>query len=356
LSHATPSSLAELGWDDDWAAAYAAASADQLPAARPARIIRVDLGECTALADGGLPMRVATGHDSRVAVGDWIVVVPGIHTDDLPRLHAVLPRRSAFSRASAGAETREQVVAANTDTVLLVSGLDPPVSVRRMERYLALGWQSGASPAIVLTKADLVAPDDLTEQVAAVNAVALGVPVYVVSAADDVGLDALRAHVLPGQTVALLGPSGAGKSTLVNRLAGVDLQVIGEVRRDGKGRHTTTHRELIPLPDGGLVLDTPGMRGLGLWDAEEGMEQAFADVEALLGLCRFSDCAHEREPGCEVQAAVADGRLDSARFESWRKLQHELQHQASRQDARLRAEKLRQWKTTTKAYRKRPHR
>ncbi|MDQ1438590.1 MAG: ribosome biosis GTPase / thiamine phosphate phosphatase [Acidimicrobiaceae bacterium] len=329
--------------------------ADAAPHATPARVARVDKGQCTLLAADG-PMRATTSRHAEVAVGDWAAVEPPLPhgPDDLPRVTHVLPRRSAFLRSSAGEETRAQVVATNVDHVLIVNGLDVRLSLRRIERYLAMAWQSGASPVIVLTKADLVERAELLDMVAAVESVALGVPVHVVAADDAHSLEVLDEYVRPGRTMALLGSSGAGKSTLVNRLAGSDVAVTGEVRSDGKGRHTTTHRELLVLPAGGLVIDTPGMRGIALWGADEGVEQAFTDVADLAGQCRFNDCTHEREPGCEVLAAVADGRLDAARLEGWRKLQRELEHLATRQDARLRAEKLRQWKSITKAQRNRP--
>lgn len=308
------------------------------------------MGQCTVITEAG-PRRVDTPRRVYPAVGDWIAI-----EESEPPLMQLLPRRSSFARASASAETREQVVAANVDTVFIVNGLDTRLSLRRLERYLALGWQSGAVPVIVLTKADLIDPAELPGLVEEVESVALGVAVLVISADDDATLEPLSAYLPPGQTVALLGSSGAGKSTLVNRLAGSVMAAIGDVRSDGKGRHTTTHRELLMLPEGGLLIDTPGMRGIGMWDAEEGMAQAFADVDELAQQCRFSDCAHETEPGCAVRAAVADGTLDEARFEGWMKLRREMDAIAVRKDARAKAEKLRQWKLITKNYRKHPPR
>jgi ribosome biogenesis GTPase len=365
--------LTDLGWDDGWTATLAAAAPDRNTDTRttetgtttttpatpargtPARVARVDMGQVTALTPEGPLRATVTRHDD-IGVGDWAVVEPPPPGSDLPRVAHVLPRRSAFLRAGAGEETRQQIVAANVDTVLVVNGLDARLSLRRIERYLALGWQSGAVPAVVLTKADLVDPADLADQLAQVHTVALGVDVHVVRADDDDSLAPVAAYTDNHKTVALLGMSGAGKSTIVNRLAGTELAATGDVRSDGKGRHTTTHRELLVLPTGGLVIDTPGMRGIALWDAEEGVEQAFADVGELTALCRFNDCSHTNEPGCEVMLAVGDGRLDAARLEGWRKLQRELAHLALRQDARLRAEHTRRWKSVAKAYRNRPHR
>ena len=210
------------------------------------------------------------------------------------------------------------------------------LNVRRLERYLAAGWDSGADPVVVLNKSDLA--DDLAGATAAVEAVAVGVPVHVVSAADGTGLEGLARHLEGNRTAALLGSSGVGKSSLVNRLLGSERQDVAELRADGRGRHTTTYRELIPLPRGGLVLDTPGMRELGLWDADEGVDQTFADVAELAAACRFRDCAHEGEPGCAVLAAVADGRLAAERLESYRKLLRELRHLELKGDPRAVAE------------------
>ncbi|MGH9065267.1 MAG: ribosome small subunit-dependent GTPase A [Acidimicrobiales bacterium] len=341
--------LAELGWDDPWATALAQASTGD--ALTPARVARSDPGSCTALSAAGA-LRAVTSRRAPVAVGDWVGTGGtgrGSSPGDPPRVEAVLPRRSAFSRAAEGRETREQVVAANLDTVLLAQGLDGRLSLSGLERYLALGWQSGAVPAVVLTKADLASPEHVAQRAAAVEGIALGVPVHVLSAATGEGLEGLAPYLVPGRTIALLGPSGVGKSTLVNRLAGEELQATGDVRSDGKGRHTTTRRELVVLPGGGVLVDTPGMRAVGLWDAEGGVERAFSDVERLAGECRFSDCSHTVEPRCAVLDAVAAGRLDRRRLESWRKLQRELRHLAGRQDARLRAEEQRRWKALTRA-------
>jgi len=264
----------------------------------------------------------------------------------------VLPRRTKFSRMAATdhGQTVEQVVAANVDVVFLVAGLDGDLNLRRLERYLALAWESGAEPVVVLTKADLCG--DVEAAVLAVESVAIGVAVHAVSNLTGEGLDDLRRYFVGNRTVAALGSSGVGKSSLLNRLAGEELMATGDVRADGRGRHTTTNRQLLLLPDGGLFLDTPGMRELRLWESEDGLAQAFDDVAEAAALCRFSDCSHEREPGCGVQAALANGTLDRERYASWRKLQAELRHLAVKQDARLRSETRKEVRRRARSRRK----
>jgi ribosome biogenesis GTPase len=268
-------------------------------------------------------------------VGDWLAVAAR-SDEGRATIHGVLPRRSAFVRKVAWAETKPQVVAANVDVVFVVCGLDANYNVRRIERYITLAWESGAQPVVLLTKADL--SDDVQTFVYEVESVAFGIPVHAVSATLGDGVESVRSYVPHGRTAALLGSSGVGKSTLVNALVGEELLATRDVRPDGRGRHTTTHRQLVPLPDGGLVLDTPGMRELQLWEADSGFEAAFQDLESLAERCRFTDCAHGREPGCAVRAALADGTLDLERFESWRKLQRELERLARKQDARARSD------------------
>ena len=268
-------------------------------------------------------------------------------------LQAVLPRRTHLARKVPGPTTAVQVVAANVDVVLIVGGLDDDYNPRRLERALVLAWDGGARPAIVLNKADLLAPDLLAARVRATEDVAPGVPVLAMSAATGEGLDGLEAIVAPGQTAALIGSSGVGKSTLVNRLLGADRQRTAEVRaHDSRGRHTTTHRELLRLPGGALLVDTPGLRELQLWAAPDALEGAFADVDALAASCRFADCAHGEEPGCAVLAAAADGTLGPARLESYRKLQRELRYLALRQDERGQREQKERWRAIHKAARK----
>jgi len=262
------------------------------------------------------------GLKQRPVVGDWVVFEPPARRDALGLIVEVLPRVSQFSRKRAREELREQVVAANVDRVFLLMALDEDFSPRRLERYLTLTHEAGAEPILVLTKADLT--QDAAAMVDRARAVVGTAPVHVVDPRDDASVVPLHAHIEDGCTVAFLGSSGVGKSTLINRMLGEQRQREGEVRRDGKGRHTTSTRHLFRVPDGGLVIDTPGMRELGLWEAETGVREAFADVEAYAGSCRFADCSHDVEPGCAVQAAVKAEALDAARVENFRKLREEL--------------------------------
>jgi ribosome biogenesis GTPase len=282
-----------------------------------------------------------------VAVGDWVGLGDGL-------IREVLPRRSAIVRQAAGLTSEKQTLAANVDLAFIVTSLGPDLEPRRIERYLVTIWESGAMPEIVLTKADRV--DDPGPQVALVEAVAVGVPIHVVSGLTGQGCDALRARLAPGVTAVLIGSSGVGKSTLVNRFAGTEVMAVKETREDDdEGRHTTSHRELIELPGGGLVIDTPGIRELQLWDSG-GIDEAFADVEELAAACRFNDCSHGTEPGCAVNAALASGELDQARYDSWRKLQRELRAIAVRSDARLRSEEKRKWQQRARDGRSRARR
>lgn len=282
------------------------------------------------------------------AVGDWVAVKQ--RPDERARIVAVLERRSVFSRRAAGSRAEEQVVAANVDTVFLVTGLDGDFNLRRIERYLTVAWESGAAPVVVLNKAD-VRPN-LDEAIAEVEAIAIGVPVVAVSAARDHGLDALDRFLRPGETVALLGSSGVGKSTIVNRMAARVEQRTGAVREhDSRGRHTTTHREMFLLASGAILVDTPGMRELQMWNGAEGLESAFSDVAALAEDCRFSDCRHQGEPGCAVAEALEAGTLDRARFANYQALERELAHVATKRDQRLRLAEKQRWKAIHKAQR-----
>ncbi len=323
--------LGALGWSPELA--------EQLePGLVPGRVVAAHRGAYDVQTAGGavrtrLPGRLL--HESLdVAVGDWVGLSDGL-------IRVVLPRRSAIVRQAAGRTSEKQTLAANVDLAFVVTSLGPELEPRRIERYLVTIWDSGAIPEIVLTKADRV--DDPSEQVAAVEAVAAGVPIHVVSAVTGQGCDALRARLAPGVTAVLIGSSGVGKSTLVNRFAGTERMAVKELRADDdEGRHTTSHRELIELPGGGLVIDTPGIRELQLWDSG-GIDEAFADVEELAGACRFNDCSHGSEPGCAVNAALASGELTQERYNSWRKLQRELRAIAVRADARLHREEKRKW-------------
>jgi ribosome biogenesis GTPase len=290
------------------------------------------------------------------AVGDWVAVRLPTLPEEPGLIRAILPRQSKFSRKAAGTRTDEQVVAANVDTVFLMTGLDHDFSPRRIERYLTAALESGSEAVLLLNKADLDA--ELAEHVLAVERIALGLPVYAISAKRGEGIEKLAPYLARGRTVSVLGSSGVGKSTLINLLLGSETQRIGSVRQsDDRGRHTTTHRELFLLPGGGLILDTPGMRELQLWEAEEGLEAAFADIEDLAAQCRFGDCHHTGEPGCAVEAAVTRGDLASERLESWRKLQREVEHARARQDGLARLREKQQTKAIHKAqHRFRPRR
>ena len=328
-------SLEALGWNEFFADAFAPYEPEGLIPGRVA--VQERGGAVLFTAAGTLRADVATrlaregGH---VVAGDWIAAEQRLG-EDRAIVRAVLPRRSRFARKEPWL-TEEQVVAANADTVFLVTDCGRDFKPRRLERYLTAAWDSGAAPVIVLAKSDLAG--DVLVTVAEAEAIALGVPVHAVSSVSGEGLDALDPYLLPGQTVALLGSSGVGKSTLVNRLLGEDLLATAELRRDGRGRHTTTHRELVHLPGGALLLDTPGMRELQLWADESALDETFADVAELAQECRFSDCAHGQEPGCAVRAALDNGSLPQIRWESYSKLQRELRALAVKQDVRLRSE------------------
>lgn len=338
--------LARLGWTPAIEDEFAPYAGDGLAPARVAvehrgaYLLYTERGERPAELAGRL-RHAADSRDDLPAVGDWVAVADP-EGADRALVQAVLPRRTKFSRMAANdhGQTVEQVVAANVDVVFLVAGLDGDLNLRRLERYLTLGWESGAEPVVVLTKSDLCTDADAVAL--EVEAIAVGVPVHPVSNLTGAGVDGLAGYFSGGRTVAALGSSGAGKSSLVNRLAGDELMATGDLRADGRGRHTTTNRQLLMLPQGGLFLDTPGMRELRLWESEDGLAATFDDVISAAARCRFSDCSHETEPDCGVRAALADGTLDRERYVSWRKLQGELEHLALKQDARLRAEKRRE--------------
>jgi ribosome biogenesis GTPase / thiamine phosphate phosphatase len=316
------------------------------------RVLTAD-GEVLARVAGRLRHHAATRADFP-AVGDWVALeVPPQGGD--ARIHAVLPRQSRFSRRAAGDPAEEQVVAANIDTVFLVGGLDGDFNPRRIERYLLVAWDSGAAPVVVLNKADLVPdPGAMADEVRALAPAVPVHPVSCLSADDRWSVDVLRQYLGPGQTGALLGSSGVGKSTIVNRLIGFDLLRTRDVRiSDSRGRHTSTSRQMVRLPGGGVLIDTPGMRELQLWETGEGLAGAFADIEALAAGCRFRDCRHRQEPGCAVRGAAEAGDLAPGRLESYHKLQDERAYHEREADQRAQIEEKRRWKVLTKAASKR---
>ena len=345
--------LADLGWDDSWQQAFAPYAGKE--AVRPARVaiefnhiykVLTEEGELEAGAAGRLKHQ-AESRSELPAVGDWVALRHRTG-EDRGAVIAVLPRRSKFSRKAAGNLTDEQVVAANADVVFIVMGLDGDYNIRRLERYLLLARDSGAAPVVLLTKPDL--SSDVPDQAANVAVVAQEVPVHVLSPRFNEGLEQVAGYLASGRTGALLGSSGVGKSTIINRLAGGELQRTREVREsDSRGRHTTTHRELVVLPSGGLIIDTPGMRELQLWDVGEAVRETFEDIEALAAGCHFSDCRHRDEPRCAVKSAAAEGTLAVDRLESYLKLQGELAYLARQQDERAQLEEKRRSKVITRA-------
>ena len=348
--------LASVGWDEQFAAAFDALSlgADTEPARVAIEFnylyrLWSRRGPLEATASGRLKHH-AISRSQLPAVGDWVAVRRRANQEK-GAIVAVLPRRGAFSRRMAGSVTDEQVVASNVDVVFVVMGLDADFSVRRLERYLLLAHESGAKPVVILTKPDL--SDEAGARVAAVTSVAGGVPVHVVNPRLRVGLEQVVAYLGSGCTGALLGSSGVGKSTIINGLAGENIRKTGEVREsDQTGRHTTSHRELIILPNGGLIIDTPGMRELQLWDAGDAVRETFDDIENLAGSCQFTDCRHRDEPRCAVKNAVADGRLQADRLAGYLKLQDELLALARQQDERALLEQKRQSRIMGKAVKK----
>ncbi|MFJ7628864.1 ribosome small subunit-dependent GTPase A [Streptomyces sp. NPDC097595] len=352
--------LAAYGWDDDWAAEFAPYAAQGLV---PGRVVRVDRGRCDIVTPEGTiwadtafvvprdPMRI-------ICTGDWAAVDAG---GDPRFVRTLLPRRTAFVRSTSSKRSEGQVLATNVDHIVICVSLAVELDLGRVERFLALAMSSSAGdallgdaagageraaePVVVLTKADLV-PDAVTlsHLVQDIEHIAPGVQVLPVSSATGEGVDVFSA-IVSGGTSVLLGASGAGKSTLANTLLGQDVMEVQAARDvDGKGRHTTTTRNLLVLPTGGVLIDTPGLRGVGLWDAGVGVGQVFSEIEELAEGCRFHDCAHETEPGCAVREAIEDGTLPERRFDSYRKLQRENQRMAAKTDARVRSEILRDWK------------
>ena len=285
--------------------------------------IRTSMGEQNALVSGKFQFDAQSPSDYP-AVGDYVMA--SCADPDTAIIHQLLPRRSLFVRKAAGTSKTEQVVAANIDTVFLCMSLNNDFNLRRLERYLAAAWESGAEPVAVLTKADLCA--DLPQKQREVEAIAMGVDILTTSAMESDGYRQIMPYITQGRTVAFVGSSGVGKSTLINRLLGEDRLTTGGLRKDDKGHHTTTHRELLFLSNGAMVIDTPGMRELGMWDAASGVEQTFGDIEELAARCRFRNCSHSGEPGCAVRAAIRSGDLDGGRWLSYQKLKNENSYAA----------------------------
>jgi ribosome biogenesis GTPase len=341
--------LERLGWDSFFEEHF---QTSKVPGSVPGRVVSESRGSyqvqsqyrvLTATIAGKMRYWQA-GRKTLPVVGDWVAMKPLVN-EDRATIHAVLPRRSRFSRKVAGRRTEEQVVSANIDTVFIVSGLDGGrnLSLRRIERYLALARSSGATPVVVLNKVDLC--PDVDSLIREVEDIAPGTAIHPVSATEMIGLDALRRYLTERHTVAFLGSSGVGKSALINALLGTDRQEIGEVREDDhRGRHTTTKRELIMLPGGGMVIDTPGMREIQMWEGEDGLQDTFCDVETLSRSCRFNDCSHNAEPGCAVREAIASGDLDPSRLNSYKRLQEELTHLAAREQDSARLQEKSKWK------------
>jgi ribosome biogenesis GTPase / thiamine phosphate phosphatase len=345
--------LLQLGWDSFFEKQFQAV---KVTGSIPARVVSEskgsfqvssEYGELTAKISGKMRYR-ASEENQYPAVGDWVVIKPLIN-EQKGIIQAVLPRKSKFSRKVAGELTEEQIVSANVDTVFIVSGLDGGrnFNLRRIERYLTVAWSSGATPVIVLNKVDLC--PDVNSYIRSVEDIAQGISIHPVSAKERIGLDTLSNYLTEGHTVAFLGSSGVGKSALINALLGIERQKIGDVRQgDRMGIHTTTKRELIFLPTGGMVIDTPGMREIQMWAGEENLQGSFNDIEMLAEKCRFNDCSHSVESGCAVREAIDHGNLDPARLESYRKLQEELNYLAFRKEHSTRLyEKLR-WKKIAK--------
>ncbi|MDY6902601.1 MAG: ribosome small subunit-dependent GTPase A [Cyanobacteriota bacterium] len=343
--------LEYLGWNDFFASNFEQLRQQELTVARVAiehrnsYVLHSEIGEVSGEVTG--KFRHQATQAEFPAVGDWVVISLR-ESEKSATIHSVLPRKSKFSRQSAGGITSEQIVAANVDTVFLVSGLDGDFNPRRIERYLILAWESGANPVILLNKADLC--QNLEDCLNKVENIALGVPIITISAANSQGLEALQPFLQPGQTVALLGSSGVGKSTITNQLKGEAIQAVKAVRQgDDRGRHTTTHRELILLPNGSLIIDTPGMREIQIWASEDSLQSTFEDIETLAEECRFRDCQHINEPGCAVQQALQDGKLNNSRFLSYQKLQKELDYLNRKQDQKVYIDNKKRWKKVSKA-------
>lgn len=347
----TRNNLTTLGWDNFFESNFQPYAANGFTSGRVAlehkNLYRVytECGEVLGELSGKLRHEALDRADLPV-VGDWVVIQPWPENDKAT-IHGVLPRKNMFTRKTAGLRTEKQIVGSNIDTVFLVTSLNQDFNPRRIERYLIVAWESGARPVIILSKSDLC--DEIEERTRQMKAVASEVPIHAISVTGREGLDELGPYLKDGKTVALLGSSGVGKSTLINHLLGHEHLRVQETREhDGRGMHTTTYRELIVLPQGGLVLDTPGMRELQLWNVENGLDIAFADIETVASQCHFSDCRHQDEPECAIREALADGEIDTARYQSYEKLQKELSYLTRKQDVRSAMIEKKRWKKLTR--------
>ncbi|MBN1895201.1 ribosome small subunit-dependent GTPase A [bacterium] len=345
----------QLGWDPSFEKQFEPFRGRGL---FPLRIVREDRRQYLAMGEGrewicsvsGKFRHEAGGKGDLPAVGDW-VAASTLPAEGKAVIRSLVPRKSVFRRKAAGGHTVEQVVAANMDFVFIISGLDRDFNPRRIERYLSLAWESGALPVVLLNKADLCAETESRK--IEVESIAPGVDVHAVSAAQKTGLEVLDRYIQEGKTAVFLGSSGVGKSTLINSLLGYERLKVNEVRGwKDRGRHTTTYRELVLLPGGGMVIDTPGMRELAVWGDEEGLKQAFEDIEELAGSCRFRDCAHESEPGCAVQEAVQNGLLEPDRLAGFLKLKKEFKYLSDRQTMKPSAIEKARWKNIAKMVKK----
>nr|WP_052476839.1 ribosome small subunit-dependent GTPase A [Jeotgalibacillus campisalis] len=336
-----------MGWNKEWQE-----KAEAYPELVPGRIVvehkrlyRIETSKGLLIGEvSGKFRHAAEEREDYPAVGDWVMLTP-FQGEEKAIIHAILPRVSKFSRKMAGETSGEQIVAVNIDTVFLVMALNQDFNLRRLERYLLSTWESGANPVVVLSKSDLCEEEEILDKVQQAETAALGVPIIACSTVNGHGAGGLLEHVNEGATVAVMGSSGVGKSSIINFLLQEDRMVTHEIREgDDRGKHTTTHRELLKLPSGGVMIDTPGMRELQLWESEGGLEQGFRDIETLALNCQFRDCKHENEPGCAVAEAIEDGTLDASRLASYRKLQKELAYMERKSNKREQLLEKKKWK------------